>query len=94
MMKDELIAWRQLFQNMILAELTVRNTVLLETIQAHTSGHSGATIQDGILRTVSLLEQIAKRNDKLFQDHVEAQMLADEMQETVKTLQTLAKNLA
>ena len=91
MTQDELVAWRQVFQNVLLAELTVRNTVLLETIQARASGQVGVTVQEGALRTVSLLEEMARRNRTLFQGHAEAQMLADEMDEAVETLKRLAK---
>lgn len=92
MTKDELIAWRQIILNMLLSELTVRNSVLLETIRTHISGQPGVTEQDGIRLTVSVLEEMKVRNHKLFQGHAEAQMLADEMREAIESLQQLAKD--
>lgn len=53
MTEDELLEWRNVFRSMLLAELTVRNTILLETMQARTSGQTGATLQDGIQRTIA-----------------------------------------
>jgi hypothetical protein len=77
MTKEELIAIRQAFVNTLLSELTVRNTVLLETLVARSNGQNTAMPQDGILRTVALLEGMKARNQALFQGHSEAQMLAD-----------------
>lgn len=94
MTNDELIAWRQAFLNVLHSELTVRNTILLETIQARLSGQTSATVQDGIQRTVALLGAMAKRNSILFQGHPEAQMLADEMREAIESLQRIAKDYA
>lgn len=94
MTEAELIAFRQLFHNMLVAELTVRNTVLLETLKLHMTGNNDATIQDGILLTVSLLEEMSERNEKIFQGNLEAQMLADECRETVERLKGFATGIS
>lgn len=92
MTEDDLIKWRQIIHDVLISELTVRNTVLLETLRIRLSGNAGASMQDGIQATLSLLDEINLRNRKFYQGHLEAQMLADEMTEAIQALQQLAKD--
>lgn len=93
MTEPELIAFRQLLHNLLVSELVVRNTVLLETLLSRINGNADATIQDGIQQTLSLLDEISQRNRKIFAANLEAQMLADEFEEIVGNLKNLATGI-
>lgn len=93
MTETELIAFRQVLQNLLISELVVRNTVLLETLLSRVNGKTDATTQDGIQQTLSLLEEISQRNRKIFAANIEAQMLADEFEEIVGNLKNLATGI-
>ena len=98
MNQDNLIKLRQSFQFSILAELTIRNSILLEALLAQMPSPLTVTIQDGLPKTLAVLEGIASESEKSLRmsaaHDATRQMNADEFREIVETLKKIALDIA